>query len=212
MKQSIRGKGRPRSLLDMGMEATCRWMKGNVFARVLPSKGLGCQSMRGVRQNTPSTTRSLFASDERCWRFRRLRANGRQQLAASRRAAADHHAARGASRDPCSVGTPRFDPPSEERERPPTSSSLIVLKSLLRVATASRAGRPGATNRGQHAGGSAIVGMVYPKGAVKTADYSTFRKSAFAHQHYLDSITCTLAMETLHWDIHHRRPSHFVGI
>ena len=72
----------------------------------------------------PPKTRSSFAPDYRQLRFLRLRAGGLQRLATSRRPAADRHAARCASRNLCSGGTPRRYTPSSERRLSPYLSPV----------------------------------------------------------------------------------------
>src|SRR5712691_11430836 len=77
-------------------------------------KSIVSRNRAGEGVNKPSSPRHAdsFAPVYRPERSLRLRAGGRQRLATTRRATADRHAARCASRDLCSGGAPRRYTPS----------------------------------------------------------------------------------------------------
>src|SRR2546428_13712584 len=79
-------------------------------------KSIVSRNRAGEGVNKPSSPRHAdsFAPVYRPERSLRLRAGGRQRLATTRRATADRHAARCASRDLCSGGAPRRYTPSLE--------------------------------------------------------------------------------------------------
>src|SRR5262249_42714914 len=72
------------------------------------------QAWRGGKYASPPRHADSFAPNYRPERSLRLRAGGLQRLATARRAAADRHAARCASRDLCSGGAPRRYTPSTD--------------------------------------------------------------------------------------------------
>src|SRR2546426_3088846 len=79
-------------------------------------KSIVSRNRAGEGVNKPSSPRHAdsFAPVYRRERSLRLRAGGRQRLATTRRATADRHAARCASRDLCSGGAPRRYTPSQD--------------------------------------------------------------------------------------------------
>src|SRR3989441_1973108 len=79
-------------------------------------KSIVSRNRAGEGVNKPSSPRHAdsFAPVYRPERSLRLRAGGRQRLATTRRATADRHAARCASRDLCSGGAPRRYTPSTD--------------------------------------------------------------------------------------------------
>jgi hypothetical protein len=90
--------------------------KGGSLVCVRPTRRQECrvtaQDWRGREKTSPPRHADSFAPVYRPERPLRLRASGLQRLATARRAAADRHAARCASRALCSGGAPRRYTPS----------------------------------------------------------------------------------------------------